>query len=204
MTTPTPADLCASVSATGLMRHVAEFARWTKHAGTPEELESLKFIRVEFDSYGFDTELILHDAYISLPGAASVQWGNRAMNCITHSFSRASPPGGTRGKLVEIGTGTEQDFTRNDLRGKIALIQGLAMPPAARRATLAGAIGHVHISPDEHLHEMCISPVWGSPSLETVDQLPAAVAVTISAEDGAVLNSAAAAGDVKLTFACRG
>ena len=50
MTTPTPADLFASVSATGLMRHVAEFARWTKHAGTPEELESLKFIRVEFDS----------------------------------------------------------------------------------------------------------------------------------------------------------
>ena len=200
MTTPTPADLCASVSATALMRHVAEFARWTKHAGTPEELESLKFIRAEFDSYGFDTELILHDAFISLPGASSVQWGNRALNCITHSFSRASPPGGTRGELVDIGTGTEQDFVRHDLRGKIALIQGLAMPPAARSATLAGAIGHVHISPDEHLHEMCISPVWGSPSLETVDQLPAAVAVTISAEDGAALKSAVAAGDVTLTL----
>ena len=96
-----------------------------------------------------------------------MQWGNRALNCITHSFSRASPPGGTRGELVDIGTGTEQDFVRHDLRGKIALIQGLAMPPAARRATLAGAIGHVHISPDEHLHEMCISPGWGSPSLAT-------------------------------------
>ena len=107
------------------MRHVAEFARWTKHAGTPEELESLKFVRAEFDSYGFDTELILHDAYISLPGAASVQWGNRALNCITHSFSRSSPPGGTRGELVDIGTGTEQDFARHDLRGKIALIQGI-------------------------------------------------------------------------------
>jgi hypothetical protein len=57
MTTPTPADLCASVSATALMRHVTEFARWTKHAGTPEELESLKFISAEFDSYGFDTEI---------------------------------------------------------------------------------------------------------------------------------------------------
>ena len=38
MTTPTLAELCASVSATALMRHVTEFARWTKHAGTPEEL----------------------------------------------------------------------------------------------------------------------------------------------------------------------
>jgi hypothetical protein len=74
------------------------------------------------------------------------------------------------------------------------------MPPAARLASLAGAIGHVHISPDEHLHEMCISPVWGSPSLETVDQLPAAVAVTISAEDGATLKSAVAAGAVMLTL----
>ena len=30
----------------------------------------------------------------------------------------------------------------------------------------------MHISPHEHLHEMCISPVWGSPAPDTLDDLP--------------------------------
>ena len=200
MTGPTLEELFADVSAAALMRHVTEFARWTKFAGSAEEIESLQFVKAELESYGFSTELILHDAYISLPGAARVQWDNRTLGCITHSFSRPSAPGGTQGELVDVGAGSEQDFARHDLRGKIALIAGLAMPPAARRASLAGAIGHVHVSPDEHLHEMCISPVWGSPSDETVDQLPAAVAVSISAAAGAALKAAITAGGVTLTL----
>lgn len=200
MTVPALADLCAGVSATALMRHVTEFARWMKYPGTEQELESLRFVQSEFDRYGYTTQLIMHDAYISLPGAARVQWGNHALKCITHSFSRSSATNGTSGELVDLGTGSEQNFARHDLRGKIALIEGLAMPAAARRASLAGAIGHIHISPDQYLHEMCISPVWGSPSSETIDQLPAAVAVSISAADGAALKAAVAAGPVTLTL----
>src|SRR5262249_58921891 len=61
-------------------------------------------------------------------------------------------------------------------------------------ARAAGAAGQLHVSPHEHLHEMCISPVWGSPSDATLAELPATVACTISAADGAALRERLKAG----------
>ena len=83
MTGPTLEELFADVSAAALMRHMTEFARWTKFAGSAEEIESLQFVKAELESYGFSTELILHDAYISLPGKARVDVDNQALTSIT-------------------------------------------------------------------------------------------------------------------------
>ena len=68
-------------------------------------------------AYGFATTLILHDAYISLPGAASVRVGDETFTCITHSFSRSSPPAGVSAKLVYVGAGDEAGFAGKDVRG---------------------------------------------------------------------------------------
>jgi len=58
-----------------------------------------------------------------------------------------------------------------------------------------GAAGQLHISPHEHLHEMCISPVWGSPGEETLANLPQAVTCTISNADGVKLRARLQAGE---------
>lgn len=142
------------------MAAVTELARRPKHAGTPEELESLRWIEQELRSYGYETELLLHDAYISLPGAARVEVDGEPVPCITHSFSRPTPPEG--------------------LEGTFPVVDGLAMPAAL----LPGAEVQIHVSPHEHLHEMCISPVWGSPDDATVARLPSAVVVTVPASAG--------------------
>ena len=65
-----------------LVRDIGEFSRWSKHAGTPEELESLKYVEAEMRSYGYQTQLITHPAYISLPGAASVEGTGRQMRAL--------------------------------------------------------------------------------------------------------------------------
>jgi len=93
--TPMLSELSSQVDGRRLMTHLTEFARWTKHAGTPTELASLDYVKATFDSYGYKTELILHDAYISLPGRArvEVEIGGEGPDCITHSFSRPSAPG---------------------------------------------------------------------------------------------------------------
>jgi len=49
----------------------------------------------------------------------------------------------------------------------------------AVRAVKAGARGVVHISPHEHMHEMCISPVWGS-LRPTRGELPDLVVLTVT------------------------
>ena len=157
--------LCASVDAGTMMRHLEEFAKRVKLSGTPEELDSFRYLQYTLDGYGYTTDLILHDAYISLPGKARIDIDADTPDCITHSFSRSSPPGGLSGTVVYAGAGRAEDFAAVDARGKIALLDGMANPGASKQASLAGAIGQIHISPDHvHLHEMCISSVWGSPT----------------------------------------
>jgi hypothetical protein len=45
-------SLCEAVSQSELMGHLAELARWVKLSGTPEELESLRYVRGRLDGYG--------------------------------------------------------------------------------------------------------------------------------------------------------
>jgi hypothetical protein len=87
------------------------------------------------------------------------------------------------------------DYADVDVRGKIVLSEGLAMPGKARAASLAGAIGQVHIN-DEHIHEMCISPVWGTPTPETAPLLPNVPAIGVTRADGARLKERLAEGAV--------
>jgi hypothetical protein len=185
-------EVVAGVDGALLMRHCEEFAKRVKLSGTPAEKESFLYLQTCMQSYGYRTELIAHDAYISLPGASRVEANGDTYKSITHSFSRPSPAGGLTAPLVDLGDGGPQDFARADCRGKIVLVDGIASPAVAARATAAGAAGQLHVSPHQHLHEMCISPVWGSPSGDTLEEMPTTVACTISDADGAALRQALA------------
>jgi hypothetical protein len=185
-------EIAADIDGDRLMRHLAEFARWTKHAGSVGELDSLRYIRSRLDESGYATELISHDAYISLPGAASIEIGGRRLPSITQSFSRPSPPEGLSARVIAVGTGKPADFSRAAAAGRIVLVDGIATPGAAILAGQAGAVGQIHVSPHEHAHEMCISPVWGSPTSATRDRLPTTVAVTTTKSVGAEIRLAVA------------
>lgn len=190
--------VASRVDATELMRHCAEFAKRVKLSGTSEELESFRYLKSRLDAYGYRTELISHDAYISLPGRSRVTAEGRELESITHSFSLPSPMGGLTAELVDLRGGTPADFAVADCRGRIVLIDGIASSAVATRAKAAGAAGQLHVSPHKHRHEMCISPVWGNPSDDTLPEMPSTVACTVSREDGEALR-AALAGGARLT-----
>jgi len=178
-----------------LMVHIGEFARRVKLSGTPEELESFHYLQAQMASYGYRTRLLSHDAFISLPGAAKVEIEGESVRCITHSMSASTVPGGVSGELVHVGEGTEADFAGRQVAGKIVLVDGIATEEVAALASAAGAVGQLHISPNEHLYEMCVSPVWGSPSQHTRDSLPTTVICSIAKEDGDRLRERLARGE---------
>jgi hypothetical protein len=169
--------------------HLVEFARRVKLSGTPEEAESFAYLQRRMEGYGFRTTLLHHPAFISLPGAARLLVGGQEISCITHSMSQSTPADGLTAEIVDVGDAAEAQFRDRDLRGKIILADGIASPAVAMRAARAGVVGSIHVSPNEHLYEMCISPVWGSPSRETVGNMAATTAVTISNADGAALRA---------------
>jgi hypothetical protein len=179
------AELLSAVSADQLIELTAQVSAEVRLSGSPEELRALQLAEAQLTSWGFQTRLLAHDGYISLPGPARLDVdGLGALECITHSFAVSTPPGGLAAELIDVGAGAEADWARPEVRGRIALVDGLATPEMARRANLAGSAGQIFIN-DDHLHEMILSPVWGSPTPEQLALYPHTPAVSVRQREGA-------------------
>ena len=188
------AELLSAVSADELMAFTAQVSAEVRLSGSPEELRALRSAESQLASWGFRTRLLAHDGYISLPGAARLEVaGLGELECITHSFAVGTPPSGLVAELIDVGSGTEADWAQPQVRGRIALVDGLATPEMARRANLAGAAAQIFIN-DEELHEMILSPVWGSPTPDQLPLYPHTPAVSVRQSDGARIRAALAGG----------
>jgi hypothetical protein len=192
---PTLDHALRGVDTARLMAHIREFSLRVKLSGTKDEYESFCYLEAQMQANGFQTRLIRHDAYISLPGASHVSVDGVAIRSITHSMSRPTGSTPLEAPLVHVGGGNEEDFSDVDVRGKIVLVDGIALEDVAERASRKGAIAQIHVSPTEHLYEMCISPVWGSPSQLTLGELPSTAAATVPATEGAMVRSRCLAGE---------
>ena len=186
-----------AVSLLRLMTYTREVSRWVRLSGSEDEARSFDYLEATLKGFGLDVRRYQHDALISWPGEASLETAGgtpqRVDRCITHAFSASTPPGGLEAEAVDAG---EREFGPA-ARGKIVLVEGLAMPERARAAEQAGALGVIFINPPE-LHEMIISTIWGSPTPENVAALPKIVAVSVRQEDGAALRERAGTGDLRV------
>ncbi|HEY8292068.1 MAG TPA: M28 family peptidase, partial [Thermomicrobiales bacterium] len=190
--------LVDAVSLDTLTRHNAEIAKGVRLSGSADEAEAFAYLAAACRSYGMAVEEYAIDAYVSLPGAAAltvVAPEERAIACITHSFSLATGPEGLSAPVVYVGKGAAADYADKDVRGAVVMTDGLAMPAAAHAAYQAGAMGMICVNP-EGLHEMIISPVWGTPTPETAPYLPQLVVVSVRREDGDTLKALVARGPV--------
>lgn len=193
------------VSRETLMEYTKSIGRWVRLSGTPEELEAVRYVKGVLDGLGYETQLILHDAYISLPGkaslkvvsAAGVAWG---VPSITHSMGLPTRPEGEESELVYAGPGDVAELAAAGAQGKMALVDGRATPQLAADATAAGARGIICIS-GRYPHEMCCSPVWGNPAASTVGQLPLVHILSVGKEDGARLRQMCQQGKVAIHYA---
>ncbi|MFB9951936.1 M28 family peptidase [Rhizobium puerariae] len=191
--------LLAGIDASAMMGHLEELARWTKHAGSDEEKNSLDYIKATLESYGYRTSLIRHPAFISLPVDARIVIDGMTIACITHSHARSTPEGGLTGRLVHVGRGSASDFARDDISGAIVLVEGLVSSGVTSRASAAGAIAQIHLSPHEQPHEGGVSPVWGSPSIDDLQLMPSTAVLSIGRTAGRSLVDAALAGSIDVT-----
>jgi hypothetical protein len=187
--------------------HLTEFnrtiAQWTRLSGTPDEREAAAYVEEQLRSFGYAAKTIVHDAFISLPGAASLRLirpESRRVPCITHSMGIPTGAHAVSGEVVYVGKGSPQDYAKTDAAGKIALVEGRATPAHAVAATRAGVSGIICIS-GRYPHEMCCSPIWGNPAESTKDALPRVHLLSVSKADGEALRElcARARADVEFT-----
>jgi len=188
------------VSPDRLMTWTRAIGRWTRLSGSTEERAAAEYVAGELGAMGYATRILSHVAYISLPGRAALRVTipeQRELRCITHSMGLSTDADGESGELVYVGKGQVEDYRLANAAGKFGLVDGRATPQRALDATRAGARGMVCIS-GRLPHEMCCSPVWGSPSEATVGELPSAVLISLAASDGEALRELGARGPVRI------
>lgn len=191
---PAERDLVAAVSGDDLLGHTAAIARWVRLSGSDDEAKAFDYVADTCRRFGLRVERHAFDSLVSWPGKATLEVlapDARSFPCITHAFASATPPGGIVGDVVDGAAGVA------DPRGKIVLSDGLANPGKAIAAEEAGVLAQININ-DEHVHEMIVSPVWGTPTPQTAPLLPKLVSVSVNAADGAELRRLAAAGNLRV------
>ena len=192
----------STTSQANLVEYNRQIARWTRLSGSAEERSAAAYAEQQLRAFGYRTHIAAHDAYISLPGPATLAITHpapREVFCITHSMGRSTGPGGAAADLVDVGKGRREDYERAGARGKIALVDDLATPEQAVLGSQIGAAGIVFVS-GRHAHEMCISPVWGNPAPSTAATLPTIPMVSVHQEDGRALQGLCREGRTAVRF----
>ncbi|MDR7483281.1 MAG: M28 family peptidase, partial [Armatimonadota bacterium] len=188
------------VSADRLMADTQAIARWVRLSGTPEELEAARYVQGQLRRAGCRTRLLMHDAYISLPGPAALtltaEGASREVACVTHSFAASTGPAGLEAEAVYAG-GAPAGFAAAGVAGKVAVVDGLASPGVVAAAERAGAAGVVCLNYDPHVHEMIVSTIWGSPPLDALDRLPKIPVVSVAGRDAGPVREATRSGGAR-------
>jgi hypothetical protein len=177
-------EIISHIDANQLMEYNKEIAKEVRLSGSKEELRAFKYVQNILESFGLETNLSFHDAYISLPGKACLIIGDVKLPCITHSMAPPTKEGGLIGEPVYIGDFAEEKLSQS--YGKIPVVEGIASPAVLEKLCKAGALGAIFIN-GPYTHEMIVSAVWGSPTTETISQMPTIPVVSINDKTGGIL-----------------
>jgi Peptidase family M28 len=200
---PREASLLAAVSADSLMAHARAIATWERESGSPGEARAFDYIESRLKSYGLEVERRLIEAYISLPLEARVALPDgTVLEALTHSFSTSTGPEGLEAELVDGGDGAEATLVRAGARGKLALVDNFATPAKAWAAQEAGTLGQLFTNLD-HLHNMIVTTIWGTPTPETAWRIPARPCCSIRKADADALRARLRAGPLRVRLLTR-
>jgi N-acetylated-alpha-linked acidic dipeptidase len=185
---------------------VMHFATLVRESGSEDERRAAEYIVGRLADWGIEHRLHEPVLLISLPRRAALEVGRgrRPVRAKTTSFSRptngwfeaeavfvpapeSGPPGSPWTPALEEAV---------DVAGKVAVVRGLANPGRVEDLTRLGAVGVVFVNPGDRIHEMIVTPVWGSPDLDSIERKPRVPVLSVNRVDGETLIAEASSGPV--------
>ncbi|HEX4214732.1 MAG TPA: M28 family peptidase [Candidatus Dormibacteraeota bacterium] len=197
------AQVLGGVSRDLLGRHAETVAQWERISGTPGERAAVDYLKGELEALGLEVTEHRFESLLGWPEQASLDVltpETASFEAITNSFTPSTPPQGIEGDVIYAGQGSEPDLA--SARGRITLVEGMPSPLKVLHAGRAGAAGAIFIQ-EGHLHDMCVSPVWGTPTTRTAGLLPTIPTVSVLRPDGERLKALAAAGGLRVRMTTR-
>lgn len=162
-----------------------------QHREKPEDANrGAEMIAEALEAHGIPVTLHAPELFLSLPGTASVEIEGVRYAAKPPAFC-ASMPDGIEGELVfvaEASGGTPLDRnpsgTSADVTGKIAVIEGFALPNFVAGLEAAGAAGVIAVNPGEMIHWGTVSTIWGTPEPADLARLPRIPSAAVNQPDG--------------------
>lgn len=204
--------LLDAVSGDEMWRHLERLVELDRTSGTQGERDAVDYVVRTLEAYGLPVTVHEYQAYLSYPehGALTVRTddGTREIRAKTRAFSANTPAAGAQGLLVSIKGGTNM-FKADDavnqispasVGGKIVLSES-GSRGSMLAAQAAGALAYIHMWPSDEdvIHEGIVTPVWGTPTPESADRLPAIPIISIRHDDGVALRAELERGPVEAT-----
>lgn len=194
------------VSRAELTETVDRLAVLDRISGSEGERQANAYLKEKLTEYGIPFDSHEMELYLSHPMSASVTVLTpepAKLDAINHAFSRSTPAAGVEGELVYIGRNMTADpfdaplvdYEALEVQGKIVLDDGFPAPYRAFATEKAGAIGQIYINPDDRLHNMTVTTIWGAPTPETASLLPQNPIVAMRRPDGDGLRDRLARGE---------
>lgn len=201
-------QLQGEVSTAELEKILVPFNSLDRVSGSEGEARAAELLAEALRRYGIPHQVHRFRAYLSWPLRAELRVtspGQKTLRAVPPAFSVSTPAAGLEGELVFVGSPgaifgplATPSYAGKEIRGKIVVADGLITPQHARLVEDLGAIGLIHINPRELLHEMIMTTVWGTPTLETMHRIPQIPALSITRADGEWLKQLGQRGPVRV------
>ncbi len=191
-------EVLASICSQEMWKHCEAFNTLHRASGTEDDYRAVRYIEDYLAFHGIETEVYKFKSLLSYPIRASLRCvtpEEREIRCKTRAFSGVTPPQGVEAELIYVPTqsagvglleaAVTNEYAGVDARGKVVLTER-GGPDGVWDAQKAGAIAHIHIWPSDEnvIHEMICSPVWGTPTPESSQNLPTIPALAVTRKDG--------------------
>ncbi|WP_266083251.1 M28 family peptidase [Haladaptatus caseinilyticus] len=187
-----------------LERHIDAFDGLERVSGTEDEWTASEYVVETLTEYGVDATLEEFDAYVSVPEDAELTvttpTHREVTDAITTSFGASTPAAGIHAEVVHLPNVDAESVANTDITDRIVFTRGLPTPEPVRLLENAGATAVIFesVTPDE-LHEMIVTPVWGTPELGDEADIPNLPVIEILQQDGAWLRRRLDDGPVEAT-----
>ena len=187
--------ILAEYSSDDVRKHLEYLASLTRIAGSEDERKAANYIKGELEAFGLEAKIHEFDGYVSYPGEATLEILSpveQSFRCLSLAFMASTPAEGIEAELIYAGGGDEKDFRGLNVKGKIVVIGPVrkeAHGDIARTAEKCGAAGQIYVNrgSPRAIDIAQLRQVWGSPTPETMNDLPSSPAVSVCNEDGKYL-----------------
>jgi N-acetylated-alpha-linked acidic dipeptidase len=193
---------------------INRFSTLVRESGSEGEREAARYIINQLQELGIPYQVYEPELYLSVPVAASIQFGDRRLRAKAMSFSVSTGADGIAGEITYIRATAPEGSSplgghiqyaspsggEIDVEHKIVLLEGYGFEGAAYHFEKLGARGIVYINPGNNIHWGISTTIWGAPDLDNAHRQPQIPIVAINRPDGETLKAQARDHETEVTI----